>query len=68
MITSLLEYAETVKSVGEKLGYHVSFDVADNGTEVCAGMDCSKLRKDTEWKPIVLKNEMVEELFNNIQL
>lgn len=64
---SLLEYAAAVKTVGEKLGYHVSFDVADNGTEVCAGMDCSRLVKDTEWQPVVLKDEMIDKLFKTQQ-
>lgn len=63
---SLLEYAETVKSVGEKLGYQVSFDVVDNGNEVCAGMDCSRLMNDSAWKPIIPKEEMIEELFKTI--
>ncbi len=63
---SLLEYAETVKTIGTKLGYDVSFDVADNGTEVCAGMDCTKLMEDTGWKPAILKDEMIEELFKSI--
>lgn len=64
---SLLEYAETVKAIGERLGYQVAFDVANNGTEVCAGMDCSKLMHDTGWKPVVLKDEMIEDLFKTIQ-
>lgn len=63
---SLLEYAESVKSVGKKLGYQVFYDVADNGTDVCAGMDCSKLMNDTGWKPAVIKEQMIEELFNTI--
>ena len=63
---SLLEYAEAVKNAGEKLGYHVSFDVADNGTEVCAGMECSRMAADTGWAPAILKDEMVEELFRSI--
>ena len=64
---SLLEYAETVKIVGEKMGFHVSFDVADNGNEVCAGMDCSKLRNDTGWKPSIFKDEMISNLFKSIK-
>ena len=64
---SLLEYAEAVKSVGEKLGYRVSFDVADNGTEVCAGMDCSKLMKDVGWKPLIMKDEMIEKLYKSME-
>ena len=63
---SLLEYAESVKAIGRRLGYEVGFDVADNGTEVCAGMSCSRLNKDTGWKPSIYKEEMVEELFKTI--
>lgn len=65
---SLLEYAETVKIVGEKLGYKVSYDVADNGTEVCAGMDGSKLMRDIGWKPSIMKNKMIENLFASIEI
>lgn len=64
---SLLEYAESVKTVGENLGYHVSFDVADNGTIICAGMDCYKLMHDTGWKPVVLKDEMITNLYKGIR-
>lgn len=62
---SLLEYAESVKVIGQHMGYKVDFDVADNGTTDCAGMDCSKLMNDTEWKPIILKDEMITNLLNN---
>ena len=65
---SLLKYAESVKTVGENLGYHVSFDVADNGTEICAGMDCHKLMNDTGWKPFIIKDKMIENLFKTIQV
>lgn len=61
---SLLEYAESVQAIGDSLGYNVQFDVADNGTTVCAGMDCSRLMKDTGWKPILMKNEMITKLYN----
>lgn len=60
---SLLEYAESVKAIGLKLGYKVDFDVADNGTTVCAGMDCSKLMEDTRWHPSIHKDEMITRLF-----
>lgn len=60
---SLLEYAESVKSIGDSLGYNVQFDVADNGTTVCAGMDCAKLMKDTGWAPRIFKNEMIANLY-----
>lgn len=61
---SLLEYAESVKSIGQKMGYQVDFDVADNGTTVCAGMDCTMLMNDTGWKPNFTKNEIIAKLFN----
>lgn len=64
---SLLEYAESVKTIGKSLGYKVSFGVADNGTVVCAGMDCSRLMEDTGWKPLIMKDEMIVNLFENIK-
>ncbi len=63
---SMLEYAQSVKKIGQKMGYHVSFDVVDNGTTLCAGMNCSKLIKDTGWKPLVMKDEMITNIFNQI--
>ena len=60
---SLLQYAEGVKMIGGKMGYKVDFDVADNGTTICAGMDCSRLMEDTGWKPAILKDEMISNLF-----
>lgn len=60
---SLLEYAESVKAIGNSLGYEVQFDVADNGTTVCAGMDCSKLMNDTGWSPMLLKDKMITKIF-----
>ena len=63
---SLLEYAESVKSIGKEMGYNVTFDIADNGTTICAGMDCSRLMNDTGWKPAIFKEEMVTKLFKEI--
>ena len=61
---SLLQYAQTVKTIGDNLGYHVTFDVSDNGTETCAGMDNTRLKNDTGWEPRLFKDEMVVSLFN----
>ena len=60
---SLMEYAESVKSIGESVGYKVNYEVSDNGTTVCAGMDCSKVMKDTGWKPMIMKDDMIRKLF-----
>lgn len=60
---SLLEYAESVKRIGDSLGFDVQFDVNDNHTAVCSGMNCSRLMHDTGWMPKVLKDEMIVRLF-----
>lgn len=60
---SLLEYARCVKEVGEMLGYHVMFEIADNKADSNSGMDCTKLMEDSGWKPTVLLNEMVSSSF-----
>lgn len=61
---SLLEYAESVKTIGDQMGYNVEFDVADNGTIVRAGMDCSRVMRDTGWRPFILKDEMIMNIYN----
>lgn len=60
---SLLDYAESVKRIGANLGYVVDFEVDDNRLTICAGMDCTRLMRDTGWKPKVLKDEMIIRLF-----
>lgn len=60
---SLLDYAESVQRIGKSLGYDVKFDVSDNGTTVCAGMDCTRIISDTGWKPSILKDGMITKLF-----
>lgn len=63
---SLLEYAESVKSIGSSFGYKVQYDIADNSTTVCAGMDCQLIKKDTGWKSVFMKEEMITKLFKEI--
>lgn len=63
---SLLEYAEKVKSIGDSLGYIVSFNVADNGTVVCAGMDCTRIMHDCSWQPAISAERMIRNLFEQI--
>ena len=63
---SLLEYAESVKTIGRSLGYSADFNVADNGTNVCAGMDCTMLMNATGWKPLMSKDEIIKKLFKEI--
>lgn len=63
---SLLDYAKSVKEIGEKFGYPVSFDIADNKTDISSGMNCDRLMSETGWSPIFLKEEMIEDLFKTI--
>ena len=60
---SLQQYAETVKAVGEKLGYNIEIVTNDNGNESTAGSDISQLVADTGWKPSVNNEMMVEKMF-----
>ena len=63
---SLLEYAEKVKSIGESLGYIVGFDVVDNGSVVCAGMDCTRIMHDCSWQPAISTERMIRNIFERI--
>lgn len=65
---SLLDYAKCVQTIGKKLGYTVEFDVADNKTESNAGMDCTKIMKDTGWKPTNMIEEIIVKQFKDIAL
>ena len=65
---SLLDYAIRVKEIGLKFGYQTKFEIADNNVESNAGMDCSRIMNDTSWKPIVLINEMITNLYKGLEL
>ena len=60
---SLEEYALAVKAVGEQLGYKIEIVVNDNGNESTAGTDISQLTADTGWKPMITKEQMIEQLY-----
>lgn len=62
---SLMDYACSVKEIGGRFGYDVSFNVEDGGDATCAGMDCDKFMKDTGWKPKVMKDEMITNIFKS---
>ena len=63
---SLEEYADSVIKIGKSLGYTASYEIKDNGTILCAGMDCSRIMNDTGWNPTYLKDEMVKDLFERL--
>lgn len=64
---SLLEYATSVKTIGAEYGYDVDFTVSDNSQTLCAGMDISRIVKDTVWQPTVFKNDMIRNLFSQMR-
>lgn len=60
---SLEDYAQTVKQVGERLGYKIEIIVNDNGNVSTAGSDVTRLVSDSGWKPVVTNEKMIEKLF-----
>lgn len=61
---SILDYAESVNIVGREFGFSpVNIIIDDNGKESAICMDCSRLMKQTAWRPNVLKEEMIFNLF-----
>lgn len=61
---SILELAELTNEIGSKFGYdRVNIRVEDNGKEAAVGMDCSQLRKDTGWKPLVEIRDMIKSIY-----
>lgn len=61
---SILELAEMTNEIGSRFGYEkVSVRVEDSGKEAAVGMNCSRLRNDTGWKPLVEINETIESIY-----
>ena len=61
---SILEYAEAANEMGSTLGYGpVNILVEDSGMEAAICMDCTRLERQTSWKPRVSKAVMFQKLF-----
>lgn len=61
---SILDYAQSANCVGESFGYTpTSIAVEDSGKEFAICMDCSKLGDQVGWKPMILKDAMLSNLF-----
>lgn len=61
---SILEYAESANKIGMTFGYpSIQVTIDDKGSNFAICMDCSRLMSDTEWKPSILKDEMITKLF-----
>ena len=64
---SILEYAESVRRIGESLGYSIAYDVADNEATECAGMYCCRIFEDTGWRARITKEMMITRMFKDLK-
>lgn len=64
---SILDYAESVKCVGETLGYRISYNVENNEIKECAGMSCRRIFEDTGWRAQITKEIMIKRLFQDLK-
>lgn len=64
---SILEYAESVKSIGKSMGFDISYDVESNDTTDCAGMNCLRIFEDTGWRAQITKEMMISQLFKDLK-
>ena len=64
---SILEYAESVKRIGESLGYNIILDVEDNEITECAGMNCNRIFEDTGWQARITKEAMITRMFKDLK-
>ena len=61
---SILEYAETAVAIGRELGYKGSnITIDDKGSFFAICMDCSRIRSQTCWRPVITKELMFTKLF-----
>lgn len=61
---SILDFAESANKIGQQLGYSpIRITVEDSGKEFATCMDCSRLIKQTGWRPNILVEEMIYNLF-----
>lgn len=62
---TILDYAELVVEIGREYGFCSQISISE--TEVDsngAGMDCSRVMKDCDWKPEITREMMIREMFD----
>ena len=65
---SILEIAQMVNKIGQRLGYHeVALNVSDNGKQNAIVMDCSKMKSDTGWKPQIQMEDMIKSIYKSME-
>lgn len=63
---SILDFAKSVEEIGKSFtNNHIEIIVEDNGKDFAICMDCSKLEDQTGWKPTIMKDEIISNLFNH---
>lgn len=62
---TILNYAEEVIRIGRERGYTSNLVIEDNGIISGAGMDCSKIMQECNWKIRVSSTDMIHELFDS---
>lgn len=63
---SILDYAETANELGQNFGYSkVEVMVDDQGNNFAICMDCSLLRGQTDWRPLVTKEQLINNILKN---
>lgn len=61
---SILEYANSANQIGQEFGLKpIPVAVNDNGKEFAICMDCSTLKKQTNWESKISKDDMLRILF-----
>ncbi len=61
---SILDFAQSANDIGVSLGLiETRIDVNDSGKQFAICMDCSRLKRQTNWNPIVTKDMMLKNMF-----
>ena len=61
---SILDYAESINRIGQLYGYKsISINVDDHGSDFAICMDCKRLLGQSDWKPKITKNMMLQNMF-----
>lgn len=63
---TLIEIAELVKKTAEAQGYETNITLTEDDTELWAGMVSERFIHDTQWKPEIDIESMIENIFNAV--
>lgn len=64
---SILDYADSANEIGVQFGCKpIAIKVDDKGCDFAICMDCSRLARQTNWKPVIRKANMLQKMYNHI--